>query len=106
MKKGQSSGRRSASKPTTPTTVDDYLARASEPARRMLKKMRATIRSVVSREASEVISYRMPAFKHDGVLVWYAAFANHVSLFPASAVVDAFKDELSQFNTSKGTIQF
>ena len=48
----------------------------------------------------------MPAFKYDEVLVWYAAFANHVSLFPKSGVLEAFKDELADFKTAKGTIQF
>ena len=57
-------------------------------------------------EATETISYRIPAFKYKGVLVWYAAFSNHCSLFPTTSVVKAFKDELKGFTTSKGTIQF
>jgi uncharacterized protein YdhG (YjbR/CyaY superfamily) len=57
-------------------------------------------------EATEIISYKIPAFKHRRVLVWYAAFANHCSLFPTAAVIDAFKDELKGFSTSKGTIHF
>jgi uncharacterized protein YdhG (YjbR/CyaY superfamily) len=48
----------------------------------------------------------MPAFKHNEVLVWYAAFSNHCSLFPTGAVIEAFKKELKGFSTSKGTIQF
>jgi uncharacterized protein YdhG (YjbR/CyaY superfamily) len=68
--------------------------------------MRAAIRSVVPREATETISYRMPAFRHNVVLVWYAAFADHVSLFPTAAVIEAFKDELAKLKTSKGTIHF
>jgi uncharacterized protein YdhG (YjbR/CyaY superfamily) len=48
----------------------------------------------------------LPAFKHDGVLVWYGAFRNHCSLFPGGAVLEAFKDELTGFKTSKGTVQF
>jgi len=72
----------------------------------MLKKMRAAIRSAVPDEATETISYQIPAFKHNGVLVWYAAFANHCSLFPGGSVLEAFKDELADFKTSKGTIQF
>jgi uncharacterized protein YdhG (YjbR/CyaY superfamily) len=46
-------------------------------------------------EATETISYRMPAFKHKGVLVWFAAFSNHCSLFPTASVIEAFKDELN-----------
>ena len=86
--------------------VDEYLARVREPARSSLGKMRAAIRSVVPREATEVISYRIPAFRHNVVLVWYAAFADHVSLFPTASVIEAFKDELAELKTSKGTIRF
>ena len=89
-----------------PKTVDDYFAITPEPARTVLEKMRAAIRSVVPRESTEVISYGIPAFKHRRVLVWYAAFANHCSLFPTASVIEAFKDELKPFALSKGTIQF
>ena len=89
-----------------PETVDAYLARVPEPARSTLEKMRAAIRSIVPREATETISYRMPAFRHNVVLVWYAAFADHVSLFPTASLIEAFKDELAEFKTSKGTIHF
>ena len=89
-----------------PKSVDDYLAAVPEPARSTLSKMRAAIRSVVPPEATETISYGIPAFKHKRVLVWYAAFANHCSLFPTASVIEAFKDELKAFTTSKGTIQF
>jgi uncharacterized protein YdhG (YjbR/CyaY superfamily) len=86
--------------------VEEYLARLPEPARDMLSKIRDAIRSVAPPEATETISYKMPAFKYNGVLVWYAAFSNHCSLFPTAAVMDKFKDELKSFTTSKGTIQF
>jgi uncharacterized protein YdhG (YjbR/CyaY superfamily) len=89
-----------------PKSVDDYFARLSEPARSRLQKMRTAIRSAVPAEATEVISYQIPAFKHKKVLVWFAAFPNHCSLFPTPAVIEDFKDELKAFSTSKGTIQF
>jgi len=57
-------------------------------------------------EATETISYGMPAFKHKGVLVWFAAFSDHCSLFPTASVIQAFKNELKGFHTSKGTIHF
>jgi uncharacterized protein YdhG (YjbR/CyaY superfamily) len=60
----------------------------------------------VPAEATETISYQMPAIRHNGVLVWYAAFSNHCSLFPTAAVMDEFKNELKGFTTSKGTVQF
>jgi uncharacterized protein YdhG (YjbR/CyaY superfamily) len=89
-----------------PNDVDDYLAGVPEPARSTLKKVRAAIRSAVPPEATEAISYRMPAFMHKGTLMWYAAFSDHCSLFPTASVIEAFKDELKNFSTSKGTIQF
>lgn len=72
----------------------------------MLNEIREAIRSVVPAEATEVISYGIPAFKHERVLVWYAAFSDHCSLFPTSAVIEEFKDELKGYVTAKGTIHF
>jgi uncharacterized protein YdhG (YjbR/CyaY superfamily) len=107
MKKVRSGNRSFRAKDSgAPRTVDEYLARVPEPARSTLNKIRAAMRSVVPPEATETISYRMPAFKYKGVLVWYAAFSNHCSLFPTAAVVEAFKNELKGFTTSKGTIHF
>ena len=87
-------------------TVEEYLAAIPEPARSTFDKLRATIRSVVPAEATETISYQIPAIRYKGVLVWFAAFANHCSLFPTAAVMDEFKNELKSFTTSKGTVQF
>lgn len=87
-------------------TVDAYFATVPEPARSGLNQIREAIRSIVPLEATEIISYKIPAFKHKRVLVWYAAFANHCSLFPTAAVIQEFKDELKPFSTSKGTIHF
>lgn len=103
---------RSATRPgvarrvAAPQNVDEYVARAPEPARSALIQMRAAIRAVVPAEATETISYRMPAFKHKRVLVWFAAFTSHCSLFPTAAVVARFREELAGFTTSKGTVQF
>jgi len=107
MKKSKSNARGSAAKGNTPpTTVDAYLAAVPEPARSTLSKVRAVIRSVVPAEATEAISYGIPSFKYKGSLVWFAAFADHCSLFPGASVIKAFKNELKDFPTSKGTIQF
>ena len=93
--------------PTGPKEVEQYLARVPEPARTTLNKIRAIIKSVVPSESTEAISYGMPAFKYKGGLLGYAAFPNHCSLFPMSPpVIEAFKDELKNFETSKGTIRF
>jgi uncharacterized protein YdhG (YjbR/CyaY superfamily) len=93
-------------KSAVPKTVDEYLAGVPEPARSTLKKTRATIRSVAPADATEAISYQMPAFKYKGMLLWYAAFADHCSLFPGASVIAAFKDELKGYSTSKGSIRF
>jgi len=66
-------------------TVDEYLANAPEPARTTLKHLRGVIRSVVPKETTEVISYGIPMFKFNGMLVGYAAFKNHCSLFPTGS---------------------
>jgi len=107
MKKVKSRNRGSAARGKgAPKNVDEYLARVPEPARSILNKMRAAIRSAVPPEATETISYRIPAFKYKGVLVWFAAFSDHCSLFPTASIVEAFKNELKGFSTSKGTIHF
>src|SRR5207245_11201697 len=107
MKKVKSGKRGSAAKGSgAPKNVDEYLAGVPEPARSSLNKIRAAIRSAVPPEATETISYGMPAFKYKGVLVWFAAFSNHCSLFPTASVIEKFKSELKGFVTSKGTIQF
>jgi len=96
---------RSSSK--VPKDIDEYLASVPEPARTTLSKVRAAIRAAVPREATEAITYRMPTFKYKGALLAFGAFKNHCSLFPMSlAVVAAFKKELKNFPTSKGTIHF
>jgi uncharacterized protein YdhG (YjbR/CyaY superfamily) len=102
MKK-MKAGKRSS---VAPKNVDEYLAGVPEPARSTLNELRATIRSVMPSAATETISYGMPAFKHHGVLVWYASFSKHCSLFPTAAVIKSFKAELKGLATSKGTIQF
>jgi uncharacterized protein YdhG (YjbR/CyaY superfamily) len=107
MKKVKSGNRGSAPKGSSaPKNVDEYLAGVPEPACSTLNYIRAAIRSAVPPEAIETISYGMPAFKYKGVLVWFGAFSNHCSLFPTASVIKAFKNELRDFSTSKGTIQF
>jgi uncharacterized protein YdhG (YjbR/CyaY superfamily) len=108
MKKANSGDRGSAAKGNVaPKNVDEYLAGVPEPARSTLNKVRAAIRSAVPPEATEAISYRMPTFRYKGALLGFAAFSNHCSLFPMSlSVMEAFKNELKDFDTSKGTIRF
>jgi uncharacterized protein YdhG (YjbR/CyaY superfamily) len=90
-----------------PKDIDAYLTGVPEPARSTLNKVRATIRSAAPTEATEAISYGMPAFKYKGSLVAFAAFSKHCSLFPMnSSLIKTFKKELEGFETSKGTIRF
>jgi uncharacterized protein YdhG (YjbR/CyaY superfamily) len=86
--------------------VDEYIAAAPEPARSRLKEMRAAIRSAVPAEAVEIISYQIPAFKTENVLVWYAGFSKHCSLFPTAAVIEEFRGGLAGFTVSKGMSSF
>lgn len=87
--------------------VESYLAAVPEPHRTTLEKLRATIRSVVPKEATEEISYGMPSFRYKGGLVGYAAFKAHCSFFPMSGrLIEEYADKLMDYKTSKGTIQF
>jgi uncharacterized protein YdhG (YjbR/CyaY superfamily) len=108
MKKAKSDRRRAAAPgEAVPRDFAEYLATVPKLAQGPLIKMRSTIRATVPKHATEIISYRIPAFrdKH-GVLVWFAGFSDHCSLFPKASVIEAFQQELSGFTTSKGTVQF
>jgi uncharacterized protein YdhG (YjbR/CyaY superfamily) len=90
-----------------PKTVDEYIANIPEPAQSTLKHIRAVIRSVVPPGTTEGISYGIPMFKYRGMLVGFAAFKNHCSLFPTgSGVIEKFAKELEGYPTSRGTIRF
>jgi uncharacterized protein YdhG (YjbR/CyaY superfamily) len=107
MKRAKPTTRRSAPKAgEAPKSIDEYLAGIPEPGRSTLNKIRAAIWSAVPPEAAETISYRIPAFRYKGILVWFAAFSDHCSLFPTASIVEAFKNELKGYSISKGTIHF
>lgn len=106
MKKAKSSTRAFTARRGVPKTVDEYLAGVPEPARGALQKVRAAISSAAPPQATETISYGIPALRCNGVLVWFAAFSKHCSLFPTASVIEKFKDELKEYTISKGTIQF
>jgi uncharacterized protein YdhG (YjbR/CyaY superfamily) len=89
-----------------PKNIDEYLMDVPEKQRLALEELRQIIRETAPK-AEEVISYGMPAFKHHGMLVYFAAFKNHCSLFAAnSTLIGAMYLELKAYKTSKGTIQF
>jgi uncharacterized protein YdhG (YjbR/CyaY superfamily) len=96
-----------APKPRTKArTVDEYLAGLSDDKRAALQKLRKTIRAAAPK-AEECISYQLPAFRLNGMLVAFGATGNHCAFYPLSAsTVATHKDELKGFDTSKGTIRF
>jgi uncharacterized protein YdhG (YjbR/CyaY superfamily) len=92
---------------TKAKTIDEYLAHLNEDKRAALERLRKTIRAAAPR-AEECISYTVPAFRLDGKpLVAFGATANHCAFYPMSGtIVQAHKDELKDYDTSKGTIRF
>jgi uncharacterized protein YdhG (YjbR/CyaY superfamily) len=90
-----------------PKTIDEYLAALSEDKRAALEKLRKTIRAAAPK-AEECISYQLAAFRLDGrPLVAMGATANHCAFYlMSSSTVEAHKDELKDYDTSKGTIRF
>jgi uncharacterized protein YdhG (YjbR/CyaY superfamily) len=86
-------------------TIDEYIQTFPENIQTILEKMRQTIRKAAP-EAVETISYRMPAFKLNGILVYFAAAKNHIGFYPTASPIEVFKKELSPYKTSKGAIQF
>jgi uncharacterized protein YdhG (YjbR/CyaY superfamily) len=107
MKKSKAGKRGSAAKPNAaPKNIDEYLDGLPEPARATLQKVRAAIRFTLPPTATETISYKIPAFKHGEVIIWFAAFASHCSIFPTARIIEQFKDDLKAFTISKGTVQF
>lgn len=86
--------------------IDDYIALQPENVRESLENLRQIIRDTAP-EAEEVISYGIPAFKYHGILVYFATYKKHCSLFAGNgALTEQMKEELKAYKTSKGTIQF
>jgi uncharacterized protein YdhG (YjbR/CyaY superfamily) len=88
-----------------PKDLDEYIQSNPKEIQDILQKIRKTVHQAAP-DAEEVISYRMPAFKLGGILVYFAAFSDHISFFPTSSGVKEFKGELAKYATSKGTIKF
>lgn len=96
MKKGRSA----------PKDIDDYIAGFPDDVQKVLKKIRATIKKAAP-STVEAISYQIPTFELNGKnLIHFAAFKNHVGVYPAPREVDEFKDELAAYKGGKGTVQF
>jgi uncharacterized protein YdhG (YjbR/CyaY superfamily) len=88
-----------------PRTIDEYIAGFPGDVQKILKKIRVTIRKAAP-GAEETISYRIPAFKLHGMLIFFAAYPHHVGLYPAPRGAPEFKKELSSYEGGKGTIRF
>jgi uncharacterized protein YdhG (YjbR/CyaY superfamily) len=91
--------------PHKAASVNEYIAGFPEEIQDRLQSIRETIRNMAP-EAEEVISYQMPAYKLNGILVYFAACKNHLGFYPASTGITVFSRELSGYKTSKGAVQF
>lgn len=85
--------------------VDSYISEFPKPVQEMLETLRTVIRKAAPK-AEEVISYQMPAYKLDGMLVYFAAYKQHIGFYPMASPIEVFKKDLSPYKTSKGAIQF
>jgi len=88
-----------------PISTQEYINTFPPEIQQLLEQVRETIRKA-SPGAEEVISYQMPAFKLNGILVWYAAFKKHIGFYPTASGIEAFKDELSVYKGARGSVQF
>src|SRR5215510_9260146 len=86
-------------------STDEYIASLPEDIQKIIQEVRATIQAAAP-DAKEKISYQMPTFDLKGNLVHFAAFKNHIGFYPAPRGIEAFKDELSVYDGSKGTVRF
>jgi|SRR5688500_5009328 len=85
--------------------IDAYIAGFPEDVQKKLEQIRATIRKAAP-EAEETISYAIPTFKLNGNLVHFAAFKNHIGFYPTPNAIEAFRKELSVYESAKGSVQF
>ncbi len=85
--------------------IDDYISIQTPEVQILLEQMRQTIKKAAP-EAEEVISYNMPAFKYHGMLVYFAAYKNHISFYATPTGHSEFKEELSVYKQGKGSVQF
>jgi uncharacterized protein YdhG (YjbR/CyaY superfamily) len=87
-----------------PTTIEEYIADFPSEVQPLLEKVRTAIRKAAP-DAEEAISYQMPTFKLEGNLIHFAGYNHHIGLYPGSRPIEEFKDELSKYETSKGTVR-
>lgn len=85
--------------------IDDYIAAQDESLQPVLQKIRQTIRAAAP-DAVEKIAYGMPTFWQETNLIHFAAFKNHIGIYPGGQATSVFAEQLHNYQTSKGTIQF
>ena len=86
-------------------SVEEYFAALPPHSRTLLQEVRSAIWAAAP-QAEELISYNIPAFRLEGLLVWYAAFKSHVGLYPRVSAMEAFDKELAAYKKAKGSVQF
>jgi uncharacterized protein YdhG (YjbR/CyaY superfamily) len=89
-----------------PQSIDQYIAACPPEARATLRKLRSTIKRAAPPEAEEIISYRMPAFKLHGILVYFAAFKNHIGIFPPIRGDAKLEAAVAKYAGPKGNLKF
>jgi len=88
-----------------PGNVGEYIAAQPKDVQAILNKLRSTIKSVAP-DAEEIISYQMPAYKQNGMLVFFAGYKKHIGFYPTASGIENFKNEIARYKWSKGAIQF
>jgi uncharacterized protein YdhG (YjbR/CyaY superfamily) len=88
-----------------PNNADEYIAAFPADVQKRLQQIREVIKKAVP-QALEVISYAMPAYKVNSVLVYFAGWDKHIGFYPGAGAIAHFKDELSAYKGAKGSVQF
>lgn len=88
-----------------PASADAYIATFPKPTQALLQQVRAIIQKAAPK-AEEVISYGMPAYKQEGMLVYFAGYAQHIGFYPTASGISAFQKEIAKYKHSKGAVQF
>ncbi len=86
------------------TSIDEYIAAFPEETQKILKEIRAVIKAAAP-DAEEKISYQMPTFYLHGNLIHFAAFKNHIGIYPTPSGTEAFKKDIAKYKAAKGSIQ-
>lgn len=86
-------------------SIDEYISTFPEEVQVKLEKIRQTIRKAAP-EAEEVISYQMPTFRQNGILVHFGVHTHHIGFYPTPSAIKAFEDELESYESAKGSVKF